>query len=769
MNKKIYALIISVTCSIFTLGTAAYAQGTAFSYQGRLNSGTNPAAGSYDFTFTLFNTNLSGVGSPVSATVTNSGTSVSNGLFTVSVDFGSAPFATGVPLWLEIGTRTNGAVTFSTLIPRQAVLSTPYAVYAETANAAGLTSGSVPDARLSANVALLNTNQTFTGSNNFNAGTSFNGPVTVARSASGVPSGSSIDPSTFVHVNNTATDGNTSSPDVAGIGFGNNSTRQAIVGGTFGNDYLDFYTGGLLTTPKMRVDINGGLTINDPRTGSFGTGGAITLNDYFSGTAESSIIGSIGNGGGFTWRNGALELRPPSRLNIYKGNDVTSSGNVALTVIGSSGNVGIGTSTPGFALDVNGIVNATGFAGAGTGLSGVALLSSNNAFTGTQIITGNVGIGTNGPVKKLEVAGSVPAVASGGSIESSVLMRLDNIATDGGGASTDFVGIGFGNNSTRQAIVGGTFGNDFLDFYTGGALTLPKMRMDFNGNITLNDPRTGSSGSGAQITFNDYFFGTAESSIIGSIGNGGGFSWRNGALELRPAARLNIYNGTDVTSSSKVAFTVLGSSGFVGIGTTTPTAHLSVATLNGTVNISDDSFTPALVMTGGPAPGILRLRNGLEVWPNTNGTIAGNLSVRSTNGVNVIDLDGSTGEITCVAINLTSDRNAKTDFARVNPREVLDKVSRLPISEWQYKGGNQSDARHIGPMAQDFHEAFTLGHDEKHISVIDEGGVALAAIQGLNEKLEETRTENAELRQTVNELKNLVEQLKQHVTDRKGE
>src|SRR5581483_2925683 len=114
-------------------------------------------------------------------------------------------------------------------------------------------------------------------------------------------------------------------------------------------------------------------------------------------------------------------------------------------------------------------------------------------------------------------------------------------------------------------------------------------------------------------------------------------------------------------------------------------------------------------------------------------------------------------------------RETLSSTSRVNPREVLDKVSRLPISEWQYKGGNQSDTRHIGPMAQDFHEAFTLGHDEKHISVIDEGGVALAAIQGLNEKLEETRTENAELRQTVNELKNLVEQLKQHVTDRKGE
>ena len=46
-------------------------------------------------------------------------------------------------------------------------------------------------------------------------------------------------------------------------------------------------------------------------------------------------------------------------------------------------------------------------------------------------------------------------------------------------------------------------------------------------------------------------------------------------------------------------------------------------------------------------------------------------------------------------------------------------------------------ARHLSPMAQDFHAAFGLnGTDDKHIATVDEGGVALAAIQGLNEKVE---------------------------------
>ena len=85
-------------------------------------------------------------------------------------------------------------------------------------------------------------------------------------------------------------------------------------------------------------------------------------------------------------------------------------------------------------------------------------------------------------------------------------------------------------------------------------------------------------------------------------------------------------------------------------------------------------------------------------------------------------------------VNNCSDRNVKQDFAPVNPSQILDKVLHLPVSEWSYKA--DAATRHIGAMAQDFYAAFEVGTDEKHIAPIDEGGVALAAIQGLNEKLQ---------------------------------
>jgi endosialidase-like protein len=115
-----------------------------------------------------------------------------------------------------------------------------------------------------------------------------------------------------------------------------------------------------------------------------------------------------------------------------------------------------------------------------------------------------------------------------------------------------------------------------------------------------------------------------------------------------------------------------------------------------------------------------------------------------------------------------SDRNSKENFAAVDGREVLAKVAALPIATWNYK--QDTGTRHLGPMAQDFYAAFAVGSDDKHIAVVDEGGVALAAIQGLSDKVEsgkqksETRiekleTENAELRSELGELKSLVKSM----------
>ena len=86
--------------------------------------------------------------------------------------------------------------------------------------------------------------------------------------------------------------------------------------------------------------------------------------------------------------------------------------------------------------------------------------------------------------------------------------------------------------------------------------------------------------------------------------------------------------------------------------------------------------------------------------------------------------------------SLSSDRNKKANFATVSPREVLGRVVSLPIETWNYLSQGPS-VRHIGPMAQDFHTAFGVGEDDTHINMVDANGVALAAIQGLYQLVQE--------------------------------
>jgi hypothetical protein len=125
-------------------------------------------------------------------------------------------------------------------------------------------------------------------------------------------------------------------------------------------------------------------------------------------------------------------------------------------------------------------------------------------------------------------------------------------------------------------------------------------------------------------------------------------------------------------------------------------------------------------------------------------TAANSFAVRSTGGARFVSaINGTTGAPTA-GVTLASgggswsslsDRASKTGVAPVSGREVLDKLSEVPVSTWGYKAQDPS-IRHIGPMAQDFARAFGVGESRRSITSIDADGVALAAIKGLNERVE---------------------------------
>jgi hypothetical protein len=139
MKRNISATVLLVVFTLVGLVSLGQAQeivpsdeiqaatlGTAFTYQGRLVKNGQVADGDFDFQFKLYDAAETQVGSTISL----SGIHVSNGLFTVSLDFGDV--FNGEARYLEIAVQQTGSGSgFTTLTPRQSLLPAPYALYAQ--------------------------------------------------------------------------------------------------------------------------------------------------------------------------------------------------------------------------------------------------------------------------------------------------------------------------------------------------------------------------------------------------------------------------------------------------------------------------------------------------------------------------------------------------------------------------------------------------------------------------------------------------------------
>lgn len=101
------------------------AQTTAFNYQGKLTDGGTAANGSFQMQFKLFDS--AGGAGQVGSTITDVSVTVSQGIFSVKLDFGANALS-GANRWLEIAVRRNSGESYVTLSPREQIASSPYAV-----------------------------------------------------------------------------------------------------------------------------------------------------------------------------------------------------------------------------------------------------------------------------------------------------------------------------------------------------------------------------------------------------------------------------------------------------------------------------------------------------------------------------------------------------------------------------------------------------------------------------------------------------------------
>lgn len=169
------------------------------------------------------------------------------------------------------------------------------------------------------------------------------------------------------------------------------------------------------------------------------------------------------------------------------------------------------------------------------------------------------------------------------------------------------------------------------------------------------------------------------------------------------------------------------------------------------------------------------LHLGSFVWSDSNeldvkSTNNNSMTIRAAGGYRFFSNSNVTLGVS-LAPNATawaslSDRESKESFCDVDARDVLSKLSKMPVYGWAYKA-DPNKRRYIGPIAQDFYRSFGLG-DEKTISTIDVDGVSLVAIQALNKEYELLNLQNSKLIKLVDELKMENGQLKKDIAEIKN-
>lgn len=368
---------------------------------------------------------------------------------------------------------------------------------------------------------------------------------------------------------------------------------------------------------------------------------------------------------------------------------------------------------------------------------------------------------TGTPIKAADINANFEALLTG-------VNKMGNLTTDG---TPDRLVLPNGRfrtaelraeNGDLNSATGETTNGDMLLRLRAGATLSDRFRVSGSGGLvatgTLGYGIIPASGAGERLMWHP-FKAAFRAGSIGSggtqwdDGNVGFYSWAGGynstasalasfAVGYETAATGNYSSATGYNAkatgvgATAMGYTVLAAGDrSVTLGSRAAACSAPVTTgysCGGTAYdgaaVLGDASTTAFVTASANNQFTSRYAGGYRLYTNAT----------TTTGV-TLNPGGSSW-------NVVSDRNVKTDFKPVDVRAVLDRVVKLPMTTWRYK--EESGApRHMGVMAQDFRAAFGLNTSDKTINTVDADGVALAAIQGLNAKLEARDREISDLKQ----------------------
>jgi hypothetical protein len=598
-STKIMAILIVVLSMMVCLVVPAEAgpMGTAWTYQGRLMDANSTADGEYDFTFKLYDAD---VGGNKAANDVNVGDlDVIDGYFIVELDFGSDVFD-GDARWLEIGVRpgdSNDPNAFASLSPRHEITAVPYALQTR-------------------GIFVNNTGNVGIGTTRPAEKLDVNGNVNI-NSVYKIGADTVLSVLGFENI-------------FVGIGAGANNTgiRNTFLGHYAGNsntngEYNIFLgrSAGFSNTTGDRNTFIGSSSGNSNKEGYDNTFLGLSAGYYNTHGDDNTFLGAhagfrnttgnnntfLGDLAGYSNQTGAGNVfigyeagyNETGSNKLYIAN---SSGTPLIYGDFSTGNVGIGTTSPGTKLhvyepsssDVYMSVEASSsdceagvrlrnpaggwdvFANNDDGDFGIAHALSDRALT-IKKTTGNVGIGTTSPLQKLHVKansgdGEIRIEGSSTGIASTARVSFYN------STPTRIGYIGDASSGTDDIMVVADADND-IRIYTNPGSVQERLRITSSGNVGIGTMSpTAKLEVNGQVKITDGSQGAAK--VLTSDASGLA-SWQtpiSGADNLgNHTATQNVkLNGNWLSGDGGNEGVYVTPSGNVGIGTTNPQSSLSV-------------------------------------------------------------------------------------------------------------------------------------------------------------------------------------------------
>jgi hypothetical protein len=325
-------------------------------------------------------------------------------------------------------------------------------------------------------------------------------------------------------------------------------------------------------------------------------------------------------------------------------------------------------------------------------------------------------------------------------------------------AAVEYAAVGGGSRnvaSATRATIGGGFGNlaSHIDATVGGGggNTASGRHATVGGgsqNVASGFDATVAGGSynAAEETYAAVGGGTRNTASAYGSWVGGGAGNASSALQAAVGGGLN--------NSSEGSYGVVGG----GYGNVARGDHSTVP--GGALNEAAADYSFA----AGWEAQVAAEHTGAFVYADASAVpfrslAAGEFAVRATGGVRMVTAVDNEGRPTAgTALSAGSgswsalvDEALLSDVEAADAQQILNLLAGLPVYAWRYQG-QDSSVRHIGPLGQDFNEAFGLGEDARYISGVDADGVSLAALQALYQIVQEQQVEIDALKARLEEL-----------------